>query len=75
MTDAFQLRTPSATQAPAARLTGVSLRYGKAQALVGVDLEIPAGGMVALIGPDGVGKSSLFSLLAGAIGTSATAAQ
>ena len=66
MTDAFQLRTPSATQAPAARLTGVSLRYGKAQALVGVDLEIPAGGMVALIGPDGVGKSSLFSLLAGA---------
>lgn len=50
----------------AACLTGVSLHYGKTRALDGIDLEIPAGKMVALIGPDGVGKSSLFSLLAGA---------
>lgn len=52
--------------APVARLSGVGLRYGATQALVGVDLEIPAGCMVGLIGPDGVGKSSLISLLAGA---------
>ncbi|OAN58786.1 multidrug ABC transporter ATP-binding protein [Sphingobium sp. TCM1] len=51
---------------PAARLAGVSLRYGKTLALDGVDIEIPPGKMVALIGPDGVGKSSLFSLIAGA---------
>uniref|UniRef100_I1XFP4 ABC-type multidrug transport system, permease component n=2 Tax=Methylophaga nitratireducenticrescens TaxID=754476 RepID=I1XFP4_METNJ len=34
-------------------------------ALDGIDLDIPAGQMVGLIGPDGVGKSSLLSLLAG----------
>ncbi|NLC71245.1 MAG: ribosome-associated ATPase/putative transporter RbbA [Desulfuromonadaceae bacterium] len=51
---------------PAIRLSRVSLAYGKTQALKGVDLEIPAGRMVGLIGPDGVGKSSLFSLIAGA---------
>ena len=49
-----------------ARVAGVRLRYGKAVALDGIDLEIPAGRMVGLIGPDGVGKSSLLSLVAGA---------
>ncbi|WP_030541429.1 ribosome-associated ATPase/putative transporter RbbA [Sphingobium sp. DC-2] len=58
--------TKASAPPPAARLSGVSLRYGKTLALDGIDLEIPAGRMVALIGPDGVGKSSLFSLLAGA---------
>tara|TARA_R110000868_G_scaffold154994_7_gene381350 strand:+ start:5323 stop:8133 length:2811 start_codon:yes stop_codon:yes gene_type:complete len=57
---------PSLDAGPAARLTGVSLRYGKTLALDGVDIEVPPGKMVALIGPDGVGKSSLFSLIAGA---------
>ncbi|MHB8150986.1 MAG: ATP-binding cassette domain-containing protein, partial [Desulfobulbia bacterium] len=52
--------------APVASLTGVSLRYGKTLALDGVTLDLPAGQMVGLIGPDGVGKSSLFSLVAGA---------
>ena len=50
----------------AARLSGVSQHYGRTRALTGIDLEIPAGRMVALIGPDGVGKSTLFSLIAGA---------
>jgi len=52
--------------APVARLVDVELRYGKVVALAGVSLDIPAGRMVGLIGPDGVGKSSLLSLLAGA---------
>jgi ribosome-dependent ATPase len=47
-------------------LTNVTLRYRKTVALDGVDLEIPARKMVGLIGPDGVGKSSLMSLVAGA---------
>lgn len=51
---------------PVARITDVRLRYGKALALDGITLEIPAGRMVGLIGPDGVGKSSLLSLIAGA---------
>ncbi|MHA3790649.1 ribosome-associated ATPase/putative transporter RbbA [Sphingomonas sp. YL-JM2C] len=58
--------TDTASASPVARLAGVSLHYGKVLALDGVDVEIPAGRMVAMIGPDGVGKSSLFSLLAGA---------
>ncbi len=51
---------------PVAEVAGVSLRYRKAVALEEVSLAIPAGRMVGLIGPDGVGKSSLLSLIAGA---------
>ena len=49
-----------------AGVSGLTLRYGKVTALDDVTLEIPSGRMVGLIGPDGVGKSSLLSLLAGA---------
>ncbi|MBS0581773.1 MAG: ribosome-associated ATPase/putative transporter RbbA [Proteobacteria bacterium] len=52
--------------APVASLRGVRLRYKKTLALDGIDLDIPTGRMVGLLGPDGVGKSSLLSLLAGA---------
>ena len=51
---------------PVAGVSGLTLRYGKVTALDDVTLEIPSGRMVGLIGPDGVGKSSLLSLLAGA---------
>ncbi len=51
---------------PVVRLDGVSLAYGKTPALRSVTLDLPAGVMVGLIGPDGVGKSSLLSLVAGA---------
>ncbi|HYD65553.1 ribosome-associated ATPase/putative transporter RbbA [Azospirillum sp.] len=57
---------PIAAPAPVARLRSVGLRYGKANALDDVSLDIPAGCMVGLIGPDGVGKSSLLALIAGA---------
>ena len=50
---------------PAARLTGVSQRYGRVAALDGLTLEIPSGRMVGVIGPDGVGKSTLLALIAG----------
>ncbi|CAM5197508.1 ABC-type multidrug transport system, permease component OS=Castellaniella defragrans (strain DSM/ CCUG 39792 / 65Phen) OX=1437824 GN=BN940_12856 PE=4 SV=1 [Castellaniella denitrificans] len=52
--------------AVAARVRGLSHHYGKTSALDRIDLEIPAGRMVGLIGPDGVGKSTLLSILAGA---------
>ncbi|CAG0951872.1 partial Ribosome-associated ATPase, partial [Rhodocyclaceae bacterium] len=52
--------------ASVARLAGVGLRYGATAALAGIDVELPAGVMVGLIGPDGVGKSSLLALVAGA---------
>ena len=50
----------------AARLRAVTHRYGETRALDGVDLDIPAGGMAGLIGPDGVGKSTLLGLVSGA---------
>ncbi|MDK3020416.1 MULTISPECIES: ribosome-associated ATPase/putative transporter RbbA [Rhodobacterales] len=50
----------------AAGVSGLTLRYGAVIALNDVTLDIPSGCMVGLIGPDGVGKSSLLSLLAGA---------
>ena len=51
---------------PVVRITDVSLHYGKTPALDRVTAEIPPGLMVGLIGPDGVGKSSLLSLVTGA---------
>ena len=51
---------------PVARLQGVRQVYGRSVALDDVTLDLPAGVMVGLIGPDGVGKSSLLALVAGA---------
>jgi len=48
------------------RVSELTLRYGATCALDDVSLEIPANRMVGLIGPDGVGKSSLLALIAGA---------
>jgi len=51
---------------PVAEISGVSLQYGKTRALDDLSLSLPARCMVGLIGPDGVGKSSLLALIAGA---------
>ncbi|TVT66662.1 MAG: ribosome-associated ATPase/putative transporter RbbA [Pseudomonas sp.] len=51
---------------PVAEISGVSLLYGKTRALDDLSLSLPARCMVGLIGPDGVGKSSLLALIAGA---------
>ncbi|HZQ01896.1 MAG TPA: ribosome-associated ATPase/putative transporter RbbA [Reyranella sp.] len=52
--------------APVVRLQGVAHRYGRTAALEGLSFDIPPNCTVGLIGPDGVGKSSLLSLIAGA---------
>lgn len=51
---------------PVARLEHVGQRFGTTVALNDITLTIPSRCMVGLIGPDGVGKSSLLSLIAGA---------
>ncbi len=43
----------------------VAHRYGGVNALSDVSLAIPAGSATALVGPDGVGKSTLLALIAG----------
>ena len=54
------------THPPVALLEHVGLRFGTTVALRDITLSIPARQMVGLIGPDGVGKSSLLSLISGA---------
>lgn len=53
------------TDAIVARLNGVSHRYGGTIALDDVTIEIPARKMVGVIGPDGVGKSTMLALISG----------
>jgi len=73
---ATNLEPPAAPQAPpipgsgtdakpVVSIQGVSHLYGKVKALDDFSLEIPSGLMVGVIGPDGVGKSTLLGLMAG----------
>src|ERR1700758_3926827 len=48
-----------------ARVEAVSHRYGGTMALDDVTIEVPARKMVGVIGPDGVGKSTLLALISG----------
>ena len=53
-------------ESPVASVDDVTQRYGKMVALDHISLSLPAGRMIGLIGPDGVGKSALLSMIAGA---------
>ncbi len=53
------------TDAVIARIERVTHRYGKTFALNDLTLDIPANCMVGMIGPDGVGKSTLLALVSG----------
>lgn len=47
------------------KVENLDLYYGDAQALAGVSLEVPEGDIVAIIGANGAGKSSLIRSIAG----------
>ena len=53
--------------APAIRLRDITAGYGDRPALECVDLEIPVGALVAVVGPNGGGKSTLLKLIAGVL--------
>jgi ribosome-dependent ATPase len=58
---------PAVTSAggPVVSIAKVTHRYKKVVALDGISLDIPSGIMVGIVGPDGVGKSTLMALVAG----------
>jgi ABC-type sugar transport system ATPase subunit len=63
-------RAPSGAGQPPAdgallRLQGIGKNFGPVTALSGVDLDIPAGQVTALVGDNGAGKSTLIKTIAG----------
>ncbi|MDL4771569.1 ABC transporter permease subunit [Actinomadura xylanilytica] len=56
---------------PVLRLEGVVAGYGDATVLRGVDLEVPAGKVVALLGANGVGKSTACAVAGGMLAPTA----
>lgn len=60
------MRSEATAASNAVRIIDVQHRYKNVEALAGVSLAIPIGSDTAIIGPDGVGKSTLLSLIAGA---------
>ncbi|MGZ5308419.1 MAG: metal ABC transporter ATP-binding protein [Solirubrobacterales bacterium] len=53
------------SNSPALVARGLSVRFGRVEALSDVDLEIPSGASVAVLGPNGAGKSTLFAAALG----------
>ena len=58
-------RSPSDVSAPALRVEGISASYGPVQVLFGASLTVERGEMVALLGPNGVGKSTTLRVIGG----------
>ncbi len=48
---------------PAVRVAGIRKSYGELEVLTGVDLEVAAGSIVALLGSNGAGKTTLVRIL------------
>ena len=57
--------TSSPLPSPIIRATGLHKRFGQTEALRGVDFDLEAGEIVAVMGPSGSGKSTLLHCLAG----------
>ena len=54
-------------QAPLLRIENLTVHYGAAQALFGIDLAVGQGETVALVGANGAGKTSLLKAIMGLV--------
>ena len=54
-------------QKPVVRLKKVSLSFGKRQVLDDITFKVNSGQVLGLLGPNGVGKSTIFNLITGLI--------
>ncbi len=56
---------PAHQSEPVLSLRGISKNFGAVSALTGIDLDVQAGEVVALVGDNGAGKSTLIKVLSG----------
>ena len=63
----FKLREPGVVGALPIKATNISKSYGEKEVLKNINIKIERGERVALIGPNGVGKSTLIKILMGMV--------
>ena len=64
-TTAVQPTNPATPTAPMLKISGLNFYYGESHILRDVDLTVPRGQMVCLIGRNGVGKTTLLKNIIG----------
>jgi zinc transport system ATP-binding protein len=62
---------PETAPEPAVEITGLDFAYNGAQALSGVNLRLPHGDFLAILGPNGGGKTTLLKLILGLLAPTA----
>jgi branched-chain amino acid transport system ATP-binding protein len=66
-----QIQAPADRKNALLRLSGLHVKYGQIPALRGLDLDVNAGEIVALIGTNGAGKSTTLKAISGLVSPSA----
>ena len=65
------MTAPAPVVQPLLEVHDLHVRYGRVEALTGVSLSVPPGGIVTVIGPNGAGKSTLLNALMGLLPSTA----